>query len=264
MALERISGNNGTDEKYVVIAKSGNVALGVYLRTVSDRYRPTIDGKFPISITGRVRIAAAPGAEATEAEINEAFKQLPIEKFANEYQLRSSFSLGLFLNQVEKVAVGSAFDAQKVGFKLYDFLTLYIGTGDMLVTAAELHEVLKAEVGATIEDGSIDTFAVGTEIAAQDPDFEPAIGSVLAQLDKARAEANAIFKAACDKALTEATATAGILISEYLEEHPDFTTSRPETEAAEFKLLTFLYEGLELADPSADQFADDEDEQYDA
>ena len=264
MALERISGNNGNDEKYVVIAKTGNVVLGVYLRTVSDHYRPTVDGKHPISITGRVRIAAAPGAEASEAEINEAFKQLPIEKFASDYQLRSSFSLGLFLNQIEKVAVSGAFDAQKVGFKLYDFLTLYIGSGDMLVTAEELHTVLKVEIGATVEDQSINALSIATEIAAQDPSFGPSVDSVVGQLDKARHEASKVFRAACDKALTEATATAEVLVSEYLKAHPDFTAARSEEEVATFKLLAFLYEGLELAGPSADEFADDEGGQYDA
>lgn len=263
MALERISGNRGNDEKYVVVAKSGNVALGVYLRTVNDHYRPTIDGKRPISITGRVRIASAPGAEATEAEINEAFKQLPIEKFASEFQLRSSFSLGLFLNQVEKVAVGTAFDEQKVGFKLYDFLTLYIGSGDMLVTAEELHEALKTEIGATLEDAGINILSVATEIAAKDKSFGPSVDSVVGQLDKARHEASDVFKAACDVALAEAVATAEVLVAEYLKAHPDFTAARPETDPAEFKLLAFLYEGLDvMSGPTGDDF--DEDSEYDA
>ena len=264
MELERISGNNGNDDKYVVIAKSGNVALGVYLRTVNDHYRPRVDGKRPISITGRIRIASAPGMEADVAEINEAFKQLPIEKFASDYVSRSSFSLGIFLNQIDKVAVSSAFDAQKVGFKLFDFVTLYIGTGDMLVTAAELHEVLKTEIGATVEDAGINALSIITEIAARDPEFGPAVDSVVGQLDKARHEASKVFKAACAVALSEAVATAEVLVAEYLKAHPDYTAARSEEEVATFKLLAFLYEGLSIDGPSEGGFAPDEGGEYDA
>ncbi|KKK93045.1 hypothetical protein LCGC14_2696820, partial [marine sediment metagenome] len=259
MILERISRNSGNDDKYVVIAKSGNVALGVYLRLVGDHYRPKVDGKRPISITGRIRIAAAPGASASEVEINEAFKQLPIEKFANEAMMRSSFSLGFFLNQVDMGAVSGAFDEQKVGLKLYDFLTLYIGSDDMLVTAEELHEVIKAEIGGSIEEKSFDILSVAMDMAKQEPEFDQAISSVLAQLDKARQEASEVFKATGVVALSEATATAEVLMAEYLKAHPDFTSALPETDQSEFKLLSLLYASL---DPTYDGTLPEESDQY--
>ncbi len=262
MELERISGNNGTDQKYVVVAKSGKVAMGVYLRTVSDFYRPTVEGTHPITISGRVRLAAAPGCSATDAEINEAFKSLPIEKFAAASNLRASFSLGLFLNQTEKVAVSGAFDEQKVGFKLFDYLLQYIDESLFLVTREELHETIKAEIGAGIGDSSIDAIAIGAEIAVKDPSFKPALGSILEQLEIARKEAEASFQTAGKKAMKEANATAQVLVDEYLKVNPGFTTALPETVSSEFQPLAFLYEGIVSSDGGIDE--EDEGGAYDA
>jgi hypothetical protein len=263
MELERISGNNGTDEKYVVVAKSGHIALGVYLRTVNDFYRPVGDGKHLISITGRVRVAALPGIEATDSEINEAFKTLPIEKFANPAQLRASLSLGLFLNQTEKLAVSGAFDVQKVGFKLFDYLLQYIDESLFLVTREEMHEIIKSEIGATVEDGCTGAIEIALEIAQKDGSFRPGIDSVMAQLEKSRKEAEVIFQASGKKALKEAVATAQVLVDEYLTVNPGFTTSLPETTSSEFQPLAFLYEGLIPSDDGIDD-EDDEGSAYDA
>lgn len=265
MDLERISGNNGTDQKYLVVAKSGNVAMGIYLRALNDFYRPLGDGKHLISITGRVRVAAAPGTEVTDSEINEAFKTLPIEKFANLAQLRASFSLGLFLNQTEKIAVSGAFDAQKVGFKLFDYLLQYIDESLFLVTREEMHEAIRAEidVGATVGDSCCGAIEIALEIAQKDGLFRPGIDSVMGQLKKARDEAEAIFQASGKKALKKATATAQVLVDEYLKAHPDFTTTMPETTSQEFQPLAFLYEGIIGADDGVDD-EDDEGSAYDA
>jgi hypothetical protein len=263
MDLERISGNNGTDQKYVVVAKSGNVALGIYLRTVSDYYRPTLDGKHLISITGRVRVAAAPGCEATDTEINEAFKTLPIEKFANPGQLRASLSLGLFLNQTEKIAVSGAFDEQKVGFKLFDYLLQYIDESLFLVTREEMHATIRSEVGAGVGESSTDAISIACEISGKDGSFKPAIDSVLSQLKKARDEAEAAFQKAGKKAMVEAVATAQVLVDEYLKVNPGFTTLLPEIASAEFQPLAFLYEGL-ISDGEASEDEDDEGSAYDA
>ena len=263
MGLQRISGNDGHDQKYLVVAKNGNVVLGVYLRTVDDYYRPTVGGESMITISGRVRIAAAPGETATDTEVNEAFKTLPLEKFACGGEIiRASFSLGLFLNQTKQIAVSGAFDEQKVGSKLFSYLLQFIDESLFVVTREEMHEAIKAEIGATNEESSTDVIAFGMQITEKDPSFTPGITSVLTQLEKARTAAGEAFKAATDKALREALATAQILVEEYLKVNPGFTTARDESTPAEFKLLTFLYEGLLPGDSSDPE--DEDDAQYDA
>ena len=204
--------------------------------------------------------------EATEAEINEAFKTLPIEKFASPSQLRASFSLGLFLNQTEMVSVSGAFDAQKVGFKLFSYLLQFVDESLFVVTAEELHEAIRGEVRGTVEDSSCNAIELALEISEKDPGFSPAISSVTAQLDKARQTASEVFKKACDIALTEAIATAEVLVEEYLKVNPTFTTMLDESTPSEFKLLSFLYEGLVAvgSGEADDGFDEDEPDQYDA
>jgi hypothetical protein len=204
-------------------------------------------------------VAAAPGAEASESEINGAFKGLPIEKFAMDSQLRASCSVGIFLNQIEKAALPASIDAQQVGFKLFDWLTKHFESSLMTVTASELHDIVKAEILSTSDVDETGTIEIAKKIAAQDADFSPSLDSVLAQLEIAHNEALEVLREAHDKAFREANAVTQVLVDEYMKVNPAFSFSLPEATQFDFDLMTLIYADLIDCD---DGYGDDGE--YDA
>ncbi len=241
--MERLSGNDGKDLKYVVIAKNGNVALGLYLSAHRDGNR---DGE-PYSVGGRLRAAAAPDCEATAQEVNDAFKGLPFEKFASDdggwsgcCVIRASCTVAFFTSQQDRAGIPEAFDALNIGQKVIDFLLKGIDETLLTVTAKDLTEILKAEI-ATESTETLAGLALAQKIANTDDEFMvevQAVTEILIQgietIEAKYAEDIKFVKAAADEAATK-------LVAEFEKTHPKLTLFVPEPDQQEFGLYSLAY-----------------------
>jgi hypothetical protein len=260
--MERISGNNGTDEKYIVVAKNGNVALGLYLKAHRDFDRDEISGCYPFTITGRFRAAAAPGCEATAEEINDAFKPLPFEKFAAEsgsLAVRASCTVSYQTNQILRATVVEALDNVKIGSKILEWLAQYISPGCIVMTGPQLHTAVTDEIAKKVgaKDGHMDAVKY-----IADTDTDSNVAANVLQIDDQHAEdhqlAREVFDAAIAKADFLRDEAAKLLTEKYREAHPEFIFTAAETNG-EFNLASLL-EG-EGVDEESEY---DDDPAYDA
>ncbi len=265
--MERISGNNGTDQKYIVVAKNGNVALGLYLKAARDFDRDEISGSFPFSVLGRFRAAAAPGYEATAEEINDAFKPLPFEKFAAEHggmAVRASCSVAYHTNQILRATVVEALDNVKIGSKILEWLIQYISPGCIVLTAPQLHTAITDQIAkkAGEQHGPMSA-------AKYIADTDSNVAANVVQIEDQYAEdlqlAREAFDAAKAKADLLRDEAATLLTSKYREAHPEFIFTAAET-SGEFNLASLL----ENDDPDCASGCDcgdcdsDDDPGYDA
>ena len=258
--MERISGNNGTDEKYIVVAKNGNVALGLYLKAARDYDRDEISGCYPFSIMGRFRAAAAPGCEATAEEINDAFKPLPFEKFAannGSLAVRASCSVSYYTNQILRATVVEALDNVKIGAKILEWLIQYISPGCIVMTAPQLHTVITDEIAKKVgqKDGHMSAV---NYIAESDSN----VSANVLQIEDQHAEdlqlAREVFDAAKGKADFLRDEAAKLLTEKYREAHPEFVFTAAET-SGEFNLASLLDGDDDCGDCDSD-----DDPAYDA
>lgn len=248
--MERISGNSGFDEKYVVVAKNGNVALGLYLKAARDYNR---EGH-PYSIEGRLRAAAAPDCEATAQEVNDAFKGLPFEKFANEENIggivRASCSVGIFTIQQAREGLPQAILALNIGQSVVDFLLKGIDVELLLFGPNQLGEIIRDEI-AEQSAKNLSALKTAKKIALSDTDFAVGVDSVQLALTNDLAAATEAYNAAIAQAQEVAEATAIALVEEHAKSHPEFTFYVDEPEAQEFMLQSLMY-------PDAESFEDDD------
>lgn len=241
--MERISGNNGVDEKYLVVARNGNVALGLYLKASKDYNR---DQQF--TVTGRIRAAAAPDCEATAQEINDAFKGLPFEKFAEEgYHGRASCTVGIFTKQTERVAFPDALDAVEIGPRVFEWLATFIPADLLTVKVEELHEAIKGEFVQENSGKEASTKFV-MQIAQIDESLRPAVESVMENLSKDLCKAQAVYDAAAKKARTVAEESARVLVEKHQKKNPDFTFVREEDQDYVFGLESLFDYGFDESD----------------
>ena len=268
--LERISGNDGHDEKYVVIAKNGNVALGLYLKAHRDYNR---EGH-PYTIQGRLRAAAAPGCEATAQEVNDAFKGLPFEKFADaDYGsgiIRASLTVGIFTTQQAREGLPQAIEVLNIGQRVVDFLLKEIDAQLLVFSAPEIGEIIRDEV-AKQSTLKLSALKLAQKIAASDPSFAVSVDSVRLALTNDLAAATEAYNAAITQANTVADETAKALVAGHAEANPDFTFYTAEPGGQEFMLASFLYptegcfdEDCEGCDDGCEFCDEDDNGGYDA
>ncbi len=238
--LERISGNDGHDEKYVVIAKNGNVALGLYLKARRDH---CLEGS-PYTLRGRLRAAAAPGKEATAKEVNDAFKGLPFEKFAYDEGLgsggaifRASCTVSFFTKQQELEGLPTALAELKIGQRIYDFLLKGIDKGLMVFAPNKITEIVVAEVTTQSVEQSAG-LALAQKIANTDEAFMAKVQTVCEKLIQSIETSEAEFNAAVSQAKEFADESAKVLIKAHGKKNPDFSFSVPEPDKQEFTLLS--------------------------
>lgn len=242
--MERISGNSGTDQKYLVVAKNGNVALGLYLSAGRDFNR---QGE-QFTVKGRLRAAAAPGCEATAQEINDAFKGLPFEKFAEDgYHGRASCTVGIFTNQTERVAFPDALDDVEIGPRVFEWLTTFISADLLTVTVDKLHEAIKGEF-VQVNAGKEASTKFVMRIAEHDESLRPAVESVMENLKSDLIEAQAVYDEAAKKARKCAEEASAALVKKHQKKNPDFSFVRKEDQDHVFGLESLFDYGFAESD----------------
>jgi hypothetical protein len=253
--MERISGNSGNDDKYMVIAKNGNVALGLYLKARRDHNR----GGHLYTIAGRLRAAAAPGCEATADEVNDAFKGLPFEKFAGDGHLvRASCSVAILTSQLERQGLPEALDKIGIGPKMFLWLAAFISTELFTVTVDQLHEAIKAEIDVQSAE-ELAGLALAQRIANTDVEFMGDVQVVCETLTASLNEAQEVYTTAVAIAKSDADISAGALVEAFEANHPEFSFYMEETGTQEFDLQSLLYDSF-----GEDDEETDEDPVYDA
>ncbi len=245
--MERISGNSGNDEKYVVIAKNGNVALGLYLKAMRDHYR---DGE-PYTIHGRLRAAAAPGCEATALEVNDAFEGLPFEKFASdEFEgavIRASLTVLIFTTQQDRQGIPQAVAALKVGHRVTEFLLKSIDEKLLTMTPDKLTEVIADEVTTQSLD-KLSGLLLAQKIANTDEGFMVSVTSVCEILNESLDKARDAYEATVAKAKEVADIASKVLIAEHQKSNPDFTFYIEEKVEQDFGLASLAYGETEISE----------------
>ncbi len=260
--MERISGNNGHDEKYVVIAKNGNVALGLYLKAARDHY---LEGG-PYTLRGRLRAAAAPGKEATAQEVNDAFKGLPFEKFADdEFEgatIRASCTVSFFTKQQDREGLSTALAELKIGARIIEFLEKGIDKSLILFKPKKLTEIVVAEVATESVEKSAG-LALAQKIANTDEAFMAKVQKVCEKLIQSIETSEAEFNAKVAEAKEAADKASKVLIAAHAKKNPGFTFSVPEPDKQEFTLHS-LAPYPESGGDGFESDPDDDDPGYDA